>query len=258
MNSTNTKTLLITTALAVRLLSIAQGLCATKVQDDATRVPGNDIEFEGFTIEHEHAEYGPQRLLVDQIHQNLYTVSFVGREEYLEMIGTQGWESSAEALVNYLVDLNPELELSLEEFRCSEIGDKFVVYSLVSEDELAFDADSELGRLFFGKLLANASQELDAIIDAAGAAAFEEIVRPVEEAVQTDAIDETVDAGSQAADHPDDVDSERVASFRRKAMKFIASPMGIAACVGVLGLMVVGARCVLSGATDGASEELLG
>lgn len=257
MNSNN-KTLLITTALAVRLLSIAQNLSATEVQDDSSRVLDKDVEFDGFTIEHIHAEHGPQRLLVDQIHKDLYSVSFVGRQEYLEQIGTQGWESSADALVNYLVDMNPELELSLDEFRCSEIGGQYVVYSLASEDELSIETDSELGKLFFGELFAEAGREVDAILDAVGTEAFEDVVRPIEDAVQTDAIAADEAAADHAVEHPEDVDSERVTSFRQKATKFITSPMGVAACVVAVGLTAFGVRCMLASATNGASEELLG
>jgi len=256
MNSNN-KTLLVTTAVAVRLLSIAQGLRDTEVQDGSARTIGMDTEFDGYTIEHTHAEYGPQRLLVDQIHKDLYSVSFAGHEKFLEQIGTTGWESSAEALAAYLVELNPELELSLEEFRCEAIGDDFVVYSLADEAALNLE-DPELAQLFFGQLISQAAREVEAILDVVDApAAAEEVLRTTEDAVQQDVIDATLDAGSQAADHPDDVDTPQAASFRQKALKFIGSPMGVAACVAVLAMVGVGAKCIASHLTNGVSDELI-
>lgn len=260
MNTTNNKTLLITTAVALRVLSIANALRDTEVTDGERALVAN-AEFDNFKIEHEHVEEGKQILLCDRINDNLFSISFVGSEKFLEQIGSQGWTNSAEALVNYLTDLNPEVQFSLDEFRCEEMGEQFVVYSLASEKEID-PTDEQLAGLFFGKLCNEAQAEVERLLDFSQPAG-EEVLRSVEDAVQTDAIAEAEDAGSHAADHLQDdttadVDSTRVRDFRRKAAEFITSPFGIAACVAVVGVVGYVAHALASNATNGASDQLLG
>lgn len=122
MNSNNTKTLIITQGLAARLLSTAVAL------KDTTADNVNIASTEGFKISHDHSEYGQQLLLVDRLNGNLFSVSFAGHPEFLELIGSIGWTSCAEALQNYLVLENGDLELDLSELHFVELGDKFVVY----------------------------------------------------------------------------------------------------------------------------------
>lgn len=259
MNNATTKTLLITTAVALRILSIANALRDTEVTDGERELIAN-AEFDSFKVEHVHAEEGKQALLCDRINDTLFSVSFVGSEKFLEQIGSQGWTNSTEALVNYLTDLNPEVQFSLEEFRCEEFGDQFIVYSMADEDQINQD-DPALAKLFFGNLLSQAGAEIKAVLDYSVEPAAEEVLRATEDAVQTDVISEVEDAGSHAADHltgEEDTDTAQVKDCRRRFMGFVRSPMGVAAAVVGVALVGVAAKLAVDHFTNGASEQLLG
>ena len=98
----SSKVLLVTNAVALQLLSLAATL-----QMDSPQV--DDIaEIESFTIRHLH-DHGVQTLNADRIHANLFVISFVGHQDFLDKIESDGWVCSIDTLILYL-----EKELSVE------------------------------------------------------------------------------------------------------------------------------------------------
>lgn len=237
----NTKTLIITQALAAVLLSIADNLAKTTrgLTFGYTR-PGDPLDIaliDGFRITHENAGNGPQSVIVDRIHRTCFAVSFVGSDEYLERIRSEGWKSSAEALANYLAELNPDADLDLSRLNYLEIGDDYVAYTLDEDD--AFDVnDTELSSLFIEKVVTGAAEDVNAMLQPAA----EEMLRTVEDAVQDVVIAETASVDSQVEEAQ--AHSEGRPTWRQRSMKFLGSPMGIATCVVVGGVMLLVAKTI--------------
>ena len=134
------------------------------------------------------------------------------------------------------------------------MGEDYIVYSLAGEEELDLN-DQTLADLFLGRMRLQLVQEVRAVHEALPAG--EEIVHAIEDAVTTDVIDEMLDAGSQSADHPEDVDSPQVASRRSRVMKFIKSPYGIALATVVAGVLTTAAVLTLRKAPEEVTEVLL-
>jgi hypothetical protein len=105
------KILLVTNAVAVQLLSLAASLQLTAPQYDSVD------QVDGFKIDHSNEEHGVQSLVADRIHKNLFVVSFVGHQAYLDKIHSDGWRSSIDTLILYL-----EEELKVEIDRQDSIG----------------------------------------------------------------------------------------------------------------------------------------
>lgn len=69
-----------------------------------------------------HPEYGTQSLILNAINEDWSTVSFAGREEFLQSIRSEGWYSSAESLIAFFEELGMDVSFNLRELEVYEFG----------------------------------------------------------------------------------------------------------------------------------------
>lgn len=250
MNSNNTKTLIITQAVAEYLLNNAGKYQNTAVEID-TQLAIDDVD--GFKVHYEHPQYGPQLLIGERIEAQLFSVSFAGREEYLEKIHTDGWNSSATSLVEYLHDLNPELTTDISELHFYELGENYVVYTRGNHDVL--DIDNPIF-VALGLGTVEGAQLEAAIVEEYVVPALDEVLTAVEDAFTSDEITAAETIGGDSPDAPQDTPA--VATFRDKVRRFALSPAGLAVGVAVLATVsIVGAKFAIAHLSNGAADDVI-
>lgn len=230
MNNTH-KTLLITTALAARLLSVANVLSNTFVTTNSQQTEIDAVD--GFTIEHDHADYGKQAIVADRLDDNTWVISFAGRQEFQELIGTNGWVSSAQALENYFLLLDPEFVPFFADLNVSYIGENKTLIALDLEDAASVDPRhlAEEGTVETVDVRGNLGERLldEAINTVVGAVdeysqtferAAEADVEMLHEMHREDVIEPEPEAGAKASD-----------TLRYKLGKTLRSPAGFIGCM---------------------------
>lgn len=245
------KTLIVTVALASRLLSIADGL--TNVHHDRPEVENLD----GARLMHEHPDFGTQTLLLERISEQYFSVSFAGHASYLELIESDGWLNTGRTLVNYLESLGEEINLDLNELLVYSLNDDILVVG-VGEDTIDLN-DPMLQTLSNFKPAGAASEEatpsaadtasanLVETIETIGHQIGEVVVDAVEDI--SDTIETVVsDAREAAVDAADSVEEVLEAaaealdpnhSLRYRVTQKLKTPAGLACAT--LGLAVLGA-----------------
>ncbi|WJJ54920.1 hypothetical protein [Xanthomonas phage RTH11] len=240
--SNKLKTLIITNAVAIRLLDIAGNSGILHHDVHGTHDEGVD----GLSISHEHPEHGPQVMRADRISENYFNVTFTGSPDYLKSIGVNGWTSSIETLFQYLGNVDRRLLGLTEEF-VSVASENIVLFSTNDEVFGAQEGVHELELLLHpistavDALLEGAAEEVAEIVQPAA----EELLRIAESAVQEDEI-RAEEAQADPAPEAEQVAAETtVAGFGQKVRKFISSPWGVA--VGTLAVtsLVAGGICLL-------------
>lgn len=127
----NNKILIITTALKQQVVAAAERLNNTTTENT---IIADGALVEGVKIHHTHAEYGEQTVLIDRVLDNAWVVSFAGSQEYLDLINSNGWLSSAETLQTYLMDLNPEMEEFLSKVAVVAYNDQVLFAGVIGDD----------------------------------------------------------------------------------------------------------------------------
>ena len=234
--SNKLKTLIITNAVAIRLLDIAGNSGILQYDVHSTQNVGVD----GLSISHEHVEHGIQTMRADRISPEFFNVTFTGHQDYLKTIGVNGWSSSIETLFQYLGNVDARLLGLTEEF-----------VSVATEHVVLFGTNEEVGNLHEGvlelellfqptsaveKLLGGAADELADIVQPA----TEEVLRVTESAIQDDEI-RAEDVQADPAPEAEQVAADTtVAGFGQKVRKFISSPWGVAVGTAAVSTLVVG------------------
>lgn len=224
------KILLVTNAVAVQLLSLAASLQLTAPQYD------NVDQIDGFKIDHSNDEHGVQSLVADRIHENLFVVSFVGHQTYLNKIQSDGWRSSIDTLILYL-----EQELKVEIDRQDSIGS----WAMIEND----GGDSGQSYLLFATdredyvdlMLRNA--EMQRLLAVRGVdKKFEALLDEIVESVDNPKVD-AASVGTGAETPATDVISEDVPNntegWGNRLKHFAASRTGKV----LIGLSIVAAIC---------------
>lgn len=244
------KTLIITVALASRLLSIADGL--TNAHHDRPEVENLD----GARLIHEHPEFGTQSLLLDRITDQYFSVSFAGHAAYLELIESDGWLNTADTLVKYLESLGEEIDLNLNALSVYIFNDDFLI--LGTENDVVDLSDETLQSLTGFKPAGTVTDEPELsqaevttakvveTIETIGHQVGDKVADAVEEIGEriSAAVDSANEAAYEAAETVEEViDAAAEAldpnhSFRYRVAQKLKTPAGIACAT--LGLAAVG------------------
>lgn len=252
------KTLIITVALASRLLSIVtQDLVYSQSEprDDNPIHDRPEVEnLDGARLTHEHPDFGAQTLLLERITDSYFSVSFVGHAAYLEQIESEGWYNSSLTLVKYLESLGETVNIDLAALTIYQLNDEILVVG--TEDEVVNLEDPALqaltGFVAAGAasavstaetVAANITDTLEQVANVAGdkvTEAIDEVSDRIESAVGTareaaadaaETVEEVIDAAAEALD-PNH-------SLRYRLVQKLKTPAGIA--VATVGVAVVGA-----------------
>ncbi len=125
----NTKSIIATTALLTAIINVAeQGSVITVEEAGAADI----------NLVFVHPKYGTQKLLAVNITDNLYSVSFVGHQELLKKLDTDGWLASAETVSAFLLEAGVDFTEELSKIKQLPLGPNFSLLVLGEESvELA-------------------------------------------------------------------------------------------------------------------------
>ncbi len=247
----NNKILIITEQLKSDLIAYA---IRFKNIIDFRSIPSEEPHLaRGWTLSHEHPQFGKQSLIVDKLTDNAFVVSFAGSQEYLDHINSSGWLSSAETLQTYLMDLDPQMEEFLATVAVVEYNEQIVFAGVIGDNtelnmELIASAVSstpgadpvdevvEATTQFVDQLSDEVNTLLDPPADEVASALGEAIVETDEQ------INAASDTAAPSTDEPSPSSSER--KFRMfknlsPKTKFIIAETA-RVCVCVAGVIVVG------------------
>ncbi len=93
-----------------------------------------DQDSDHITYRYDHPEYGVQSLMLTVINDDWATVSFAGREEFLQIINSEGWYSSAESLLAFFEELGVDVSFDLHGLDVYEF-DKYAVFTRSEETD---------------------------------------------------------------------------------------------------------------------------
>lgn len=197
-----------------------------------------DTDYASYT--YNHHLYGKQVLSLSAIHENWTVVSFAGHDLFLELIGSKGWTSSAESVIEFFAATGHPVELgaSLVQLELgAEVDEQFAV--LVNDgEELRLESLSpllaalskgrlELARTAFetGKVEVTSTTE-EAVLDIPASAEGEPEAQPE--------VDVAASETETVADELGTAPEGRATRLR----KWICSPRGLTICA--VGLLAVG------------------
>ncbi|QVD49187.1 hypothetical protein LUCX_117 [Xanthomonas phage vB_XciM_LucasX] len=96
------KTLIVSNLLAVAAVQYARNFSLLSTEPDQI-----DQDTQEFSITYRENDRDALKLIGTRLSEQYFSVSFAGDEELLKLIETNGWESSAQAVYNFLSAIDP-------------------------------------------------------------------------------------------------------------------------------------------------------
>ena len=163
------------------------------------------------TYRYLHPAYGTQSLILTAITDEWTTVSFAGHEDFLELIGSKGWISSCESLVEFFSAMGVEADLGIPlEYYDIEGADKDNFAIVVTDQEV--DAENLQSLIF---VLTNQHVTLEE--------KDEELANEAMEEKMQEEVEQASTIASEVSEAPR-------RNWRSRALEWVCSPVGLIVC----------------------------